>query len=124
MVLGLSPNLEGEEMEVKVEGFRGGDSGRTSECEAQEELLRAVHATGKPVVLFLLSGSALAVNWAQDNVAAIVHAWYPTARKAARHRRCVFGDYNPAGACPSLLQTADQLRPLTITRGGQNLPLL
>ncbi|HJU53226.1 MAG TPA: glycoside hydrolase family 3 N-terminal domain-containing protein, partial [Pyrinomonadaceae bacterium] len=77
MALGLSPQLEGEEMDVKLEGFRGGDRTKLDLPKAQEELLKAVQTTGKPIVLVLLSGSALAVNWADENVPAIVQAWYP-----------------------------------------------
>lgn len=77
VVLGLSAALEGEEMTVSTEGFRGGDRTDISLPKGQEALLKAVIATGKPVVLLLLNGSALAVNWAIENVPAIVEAWYP-----------------------------------------------
>ena len=77
MVLGIAPSVEGEEMEVKLEGFRGGDRTDISLPKGQEELLKEVHALGKPVVVVLLGGSALAVNWANDQVPAILDAWYP-----------------------------------------------
>jgi beta-glucosidase len=83
VVLGISPTLEGEEMKVNVAGFRGGDRTDLNLPKAQEDLLKAVTATGKPTVLVLLNGSALAINWADENVPAIVDAWYP-AKKAAR----------------------------------------
>ena len=76
-VMGLSPRLEGEEMPVKVEGFVGGDRTDIQLPRPQEELLRQIHALGKPVVLILLNGSALAVNWAAAHLPAIVEAWYP-----------------------------------------------
>jgi beta-glucosidase len=72
MVLGLTARLEGEEMPVAIEGFRGGDRTRIDLPAAQQRLLENISALGKPVVLVLLNGSALAVNWAQDHVPAIV----------------------------------------------------
>ncbi len=77
LVLGLSPRLEGEEMSVPVEGFAGGDRVQLGLPRAQEELMDAVLATGKRVVLVLLNGGALAVTEARERVPAIVEAWYP-----------------------------------------------
>ena len=77
LVLGLSPRLEGEEMSVPVEGFAGGDRVALGIPRVQEDLMQKVVATGKPVVLVLLNGSAVSVNWARDHVPAIVEAWYP-----------------------------------------------
>jgi len=112
VVLGLSPSLEGEEMPVKVEGFRGGDRTSIDLPRAQEELLRAVRVTGKPVVLVLLNGSALAVNWAAENVPAIVEAWYPGQEGGTALADVLFGDYNPAGRLPvTFYRSADQLPP-------------
>lgn len=112
MVLGISPALEGEEMPVKVEGFRGGDRTDLALPKAQEELLKTVVATGKPVVLVLLNGSALAVNWADANVPAIVEAWYPGEEGGTALADVLFGDYNPAGRLPvTFYQTAAQLPP-------------
>jgi beta-glucosidase len=112
MVLGLAPSLEGEEMEVKVEGFRGGDRTELGLTKVQEELLKDVYATGKPVVLVLLSGSGIAVNWANDHVAAIVQAWYPGEEGGTALADVLFGDYNPAGRLPvTFYKSADQLPP-------------
>jgi beta-glucosidase len=112
MALGLSPSLEGEEMEVKVEGFSGGDRTELGLTKVQDELLKAVHATGKPVVLILLSGSGLAVNWAKDNVAAIVQAWYPGEEGGTAVADVLFGDYNPAGRLPiTFYKGVDKLPP-------------
>jgi beta-glucosidase len=114
MALGLSPQLEGEEMDVKLEGFRGGDRTKLELPKAQEELLKAVQATGKPVVLVLLSGSALAVNWANENVPAIVQAWYPGEEGGHAIADVLFGDYNPAGRLPvTFYKSADDLPPFT-----------
>jgi len=112
MVLGLSPELEGEEMEVKVEGFRGGDRLTLDLPQVQEKLLQAIHATGKPVVLVLLSGSAVAVNWADQHVGAIVAAWYPGEEAGTAIAEVLFGDYNPAGRLPvTFYESVDQLPP-------------
>lgn len=114
LVLGISAGLEGEEMTVKVEGFRGGDRTDLSLPRPQEALLKAVAATGKPVVVVLLSGSALAVNWANDNVPAIVHAWYPGGEGGTAVADVLFGDYNPAGRLPvTFYKSVDQLPPFT-----------
>jgi beta-glucosidase len=100
VVLGLSAALEGEEMTVSTEGFRGGDRTDISLPKGQEALLRAVSATGKPVVLVLLNGSALAVNWASENVSAIVEAWYPGEEGGTAIADVLFGSYNPGGRLP------------------------
>jgi len=97
---GISPRLEGEEMKVTVEGFRGGDRTSLDLPKVQEELLKAVVATGKPVVLVLTSGSALGVNWANEHVAAIVQLWYSGAEGGTALADVLFGDYNPAGRLP------------------------
>ena len=114
LVLGISAGLEGEEMTVKVEGFRGGDRTDLSLPKPQEALLKAVAATGKPVVVVLLSGSALAVNWANDNVPAIVQAWYPGGEGGTAVADVLFGDYNPAGRLPvTFYKSIEQLPPFT-----------
>ncbi len=100
LVLGLTNRLEGEEMRVQVAGFRGGDRTRIDLPDPQERLLEQVVATGKPVVLVLLNGSALAVNWAQEHVPAIVEAWYPGQAGGNAIADVLFGDYNPAGRLP------------------------
>src|ERR1035438_151908 len=112
MFLGLSPRLEGEEMKVPVPGFQGGDRLDLALPAAQEALLEKVAALGKPVVLVLLNGSALAVNWASDHVPALLEAWYPGQAGGAAIADVLFGDYNPAGRLPvTFYQSADQLPP-------------
>jgi beta-glucosidase len=112
MVLGISPSVEGEEMDVKLEGFRGGDRSDISLPKMQEELLREVQALGKPVVVVLLNGSALAVNWANDNVPAILDAWYPGEEGGTAIADVIFGDYNPGGRLPvTFYKSVDQLPP-------------
>ena len=112
MALGLAPSLEGEEMDVKLEGFRGGDRTELNLPKVQEDLLKAVHATGKPVVLLLFSGGGISVNWADANVAAIVQAWYPGEEGGAGIADVLFGDYNPSGKLPvTFYKSASQLPP-------------
>jgi len=99
---------------VNVEGFRGGDRTDLSLPKPQEALLKAVVATGKPVVVVLLSGSALAVNWANDNAPAILHAWYPGGEGGTAIADVLFGDYNPGGRLPvTFYKSVDQLPPFT-----------
>ena len=100
MFLGLTARLEGEEMSVQVEGFRGGDRTSIDLPAAQQRLLERVVAVGKPTVLVLLNGSALAINWAHANVPAIVEAWYPGQAGGTAIADVLFGDYNPAGRLP------------------------
>ena len=112
MVLGISPQVEGEEMEVKLEGFQGGDRTDLSLPKPQEELLKAIHALGKPVVLVLLNGSPLSVNWADENVPAIIDAWYPGEEGGAAIADVLFGDYNPGGRLPvTFYKSVAQLPP-------------
>src|SRR5215204_2628648 len=112
LVLGISAQLEGEEMNVSEPGFAGGDRTDINLPARQQGLLEAVAATGKPVVLVLLSGSALAVNWAQEHTAAIVEAWYPGEEGGAAVADVLFGDYNPAGRLPvTFYKSVEQLPP-------------
>src|ERR1051325_7675699 len=114
LVLGLSSKLEGEEMKVDVPGFHGGDRTDLSLPQSQEALLKAVVATGKPVVVVLLSGSAIAVNWANDHAPAILQAWYPGGEGGTAIADVLFGDYNPAGRLPvTFYKSVDQLPPFT-----------
>jgi beta-glucosidase len=114
MVMGLSPRLEGEEMRVEVPGFAGGDRLDIGLPAPQRELMEAVVATGKPVVLVLLNGSAVAVNWAAEHVPAIVEAWYPGQAAGTAIADVLYGDYNPAGRLPvTFYKSVDQLPPFT-----------
>jgi beta-glucosidase len=100
MVLGLTSRMEGEEMKISVPGFRGGDRTSLDLPETQQHLLEQVVAIGKPTVLVLLNGSALAVNWAQDHVPAILEAWYPGQAAGTAIADVLFGSYNPGGRLP------------------------
>jgi beta-glucosidase len=111
LMLGLSPRLEGEEMPVQVPGFAGGDRVSLGLPAPQEELLRAVSATGTPVVLVLLSGSAVAIPWAAQHVPAILQAWYPGQAAGEALADVLFGDASPGGRLP-----------VTVYRSAADLP--
>ena len=98
--VGLSPSLEGEEMPVKLDGFSGGDRTAIDLPAVQEDLLKAIAATGKPLVVILQNGSALAVNWAQQHADAILEAWYPGEEGGTAIAETLAGDNNPAGRLP------------------------
>jgi beta-glucosidase len=98
--VGLSPNLEGEEMPIRVRGFNGGDRTEIELPDAQRVLLEALAATGKPLVVVLMSGSALAVQWAQAHAAAILEAWYPGEEGGTAIAETLAGANNPSGRLP------------------------
>jgi beta-glucosidase len=100
MVMGITPSVEGEELKLKVEGFNGGDRTDLALPASQEELIKEIQGLGKPVVLVLLGGSALSVNWANEHVGAILHAWYPGEEGGTAIADVLFGDYSPAGRLP------------------------
>jgi beta-glucosidase len=112
--VGLSPNLEGEEMPIKVEGFLGGDRSDIQLPRAQQEMLEAVaqttSKTGKPLIVVLMNGSALAVNWAQEHAAAVLEAWYPGQAGGTAIAETLLGENNPAGRLPvTFYRSIDQL---------------
>jgi beta-glucosidase len=110
--VGLSPSLEGEEMPVQLEGFHGGDRTKINLPQLQEDLLQAVAATGKPLVVVLMNGSALAVPWAKEHAAAILEAWYPGEEGGAAIAGTLAGDDNPAGRLPvTFYASLEQLPP-------------
>jgi beta-glucosidase len=107
---GLSANLEGEELKIKVPGFLGGDRTSLDLPAPQQQLLERVSGAGKPVVLVLMNGSALAVNWADKHVPAIVEAWYPGGEGGKAVAGLIAGDYSPSGRLPvTFYKSADQL---------------
>jgi len=108
---GLTSQIEGEEMRVSYPGFSGGDRTDINLPASQQQLLEALVATGKPVVLVLTSGSAVAVDWAQQRVGAILLAWYPGQRGGTAVADVLFGDANPGGRLP-----------VTFYKGTEQLP--
>jgi beta-glucosidase len=110
LVLGLSQRLEGEEMPIKIEGFSGGDRTNLNLPAVQEQLLEAVTATGKPVIVVLANGGALAVNKANQKAAAIILAGYGGQQGGNAVADVLFGDYNPAGRLPvTYYKSVDQI---------------
>ena len=98
--VGLSPQLEGEEMPIKIDGFDGGDRTSIDLPAPQQKLLEAVAATGKPLIVVLQSGSAIALNWANEHAAAVLEAWYPGVEGGTAIARTLAGLNNPAGRLP------------------------
>jgi len=110
--VGLTPRLEGEEMKVDVKGFAGGDRTDIALPDVQQELLEAVAKTGKPMIVVMLNGSALAVNWAQQNAKAILEAWYPGQSGGQAIAETLSGKNDPAGRLPVTFYTGiNQLPP-------------
>ncbi|HTR29312.1 MAG TPA: glycoside hydrolase family 3 C-terminal domain-containing protein [Puia sp.] len=106
LCMGLSPRLEGEELKLNIPGFKGGDRTTLDLPKEQEDLIHAIAATGKPVILVLLNGSAVAVNWENEHLPAIVEAWYPGQAGGTAIADVLFGDYNPAGRLPVTFYTS------------------
>lgn len=100
LCMGLSPLLEGEEMEVPVKGFNGGDRTDIELPESQRRLTQAIMALNKPTVMVLLNGSAIAINQEAENMPAILEAWYPGQAGGTAVADVLWGDYNPAGRLP------------------------
>ena len=111
-IAGITAELENEEMFLNIEGFRGGDRTTIGLPAVQENLLKEINKTGKPIILVLTSGSALAVNWANENIPAIIQLWYPGQEGGTALADVLFGDYNPAGRLPvTFYKSVDQLPP-------------
>ncbi len=99
-VVGITSALEGEEMPVTVPGFQGGDRTSIDLPEPEEALVKAVAATGKPLAVVLINGSALAVNWINEHANAVLEAWYPGEEGGAAVAETLSGKNNPAGRLP------------------------
>ena len=100
-VVGITPELEGEEMtDVSIPGFFGGDRVDIDLPKPQQEMLEAVAAIGKPLVVVLMNGSALAVNWIQQHATVVLDAWYPGEEGGTAIADVLAGKYNPAGRLP------------------------
>ncbi|MBK8778019.1 MAG: glycoside hydrolase family 3 C-terminal domain-containing protein [Saprospiraceae bacterium] len=99
LCMGITPRMEGEEMDVAADGFKGGDRTKLALPQVQQDLIRSIQALGKPTVLVLLNGSALAVNWENEHLPAILEAWYPGQAAGTAIADVLFGDYNPGEDC-------------------------
>lgn len=112
-VMGLDPGLEGEEGDEGNE-FASGDKPNLKLPGIQEEILKVLKESGKPVILVLLSGSALAVKWADENLPAIVQGWYPGAQGGRAIAEVLFGAANPEGKLPvTFYNTSEELPAFT-----------
>lgn len=109
-VAGITSNLEGEEKSTNVPGFKGGDRTSLDMPQDEEDLLKAIKASGKPLVLVMMNGSALAINWAKEHADAILEAWYPGEEGGTAIAETLAGCNNPAGRLPVTFYTGlDQL---------------
>ena len=111
-VVGITSDLEGEEMKVDLPGFKGGDRTSLDLPKEEEDLLEALKSTGKPMVVVLMNGSALSVNWASENANAILEAWYSGEEGGTAIAQTLAGVNNPAGRLPvTFYKGVDQLPP-------------
>ncbi len=99
-VVGITSRLEGEEMPVDEPGFSGGDRTSLDLPQPEEDLVKAVAATGKPLVVVLMNGSALGANWEKAHANAVVEAWYSGEEGGAAVAETLSGKNNPAGRLP------------------------
>ena len=97
---GIAPSLEGEEMPVNIEGFKGGDRTSIELPKVQREFLKALKAAGKQVIFVNCSGSAIALMPETESCDAIVQVWYPGQEGGTAVADVLFGDYNPCGKLP------------------------
>ena len=98
---GISPQLEGEEMGVKLPGFRGGDRTDIELPAVQREMIKALHDAGKKIVFVNCSGSPIAMEPEVEHCQAILQAWYPGQSGGKAVADVLFGNYNPAGRLPA-----------------------
>ena len=107
---GISAALEGEEMPVEIDGFKGGDRTHIELPKVQREFLKALKAAGKTIIFVNCSGSAIALLPETETCDAIVQAWYPGQEGGTAVADVLFGDYNPAGKLPvTFYKSSDQL---------------
>ena len=112
-VFGLDPGLEGEEGDQGNE-FASGDKPNLNLPGLQSDIIKAMYETGKPVVLLLLSGSALAFPWEAEHIPAIMQCWYPGAQGGRAIAKALFGEISPEGKLPvTFYRTSEELPPFT-----------
>ncbi len=111
--LGLDPGLEGEEGDQGNE-FASGDKPNLNLPGLQEEILKELYMSGKPVILVLLSGSAISIPWADEHIPAIMQGWYPGAQGGRAIAELLFGEYSPEGKLPvTFYRTTEELPAFT-----------
>jgi beta-glucosidase len=109
--LGLSPEIEGEQMPISVKGFEGGDRSSIELPDAQLHLVEALATTGKPLILVLMNGSALALQGAAQRAPAILEAWYPGQAGGTAIAQTLFGENNPSGRLPVTFYASTEQLP-------------
>ncbi len=114
LCLGLSAQLESEEMPIQIDGFDGGDRTKLNLPRPQVELMQKIKALGKPTILVTMSGSAVAIPWAKEHIPAIIQAFYGGQAGGTAIAEVIFGDYNPAGRLPvTVYKSVDDLPSFT-----------
>jgi beta-glucosidase len=108
---GISPRLEGEEMKVTNPGFSGGDRTTILLPAVQTDFLKALKATGKPIVFVVMTGSAIAIPWEAENIPAIINGWYGGQAGGTAIADVLFGDYSPSGRLPVTFYRSDSDLP-------------
>jgi beta-glucosidase len=108
---GISPRIEGEEMNVNVKGFYKGDRTSILLPQVQTDLLKALKATGKPIVFVMMTGSAIAIPWESENLDAILNSWYGGEFAGKAVADVLFGNYNPSGHLPVTFYAGDSDLP-------------
>jgi beta-glucosidase len=108
---GISPALEGEEMPVNFPGFDGGDRTSILLPKVQTDLMKSLNALGKPLVFVMMTGSAIAIPWENENLPAIINAWYAGESAGKAVADVLFGDYNPSGKLPITFYKSDHDLP-------------
>lgn len=107
---GISAALEGEEMPVDIDGFKGGDRTNIELPKVQRDFLRALHEAGKTVVFVNCSGSAIALEPEMETCDAILQAWYAGQEGGTAVSDVLFGTVNPSGKLPvTFYKRTDQL---------------
>jgi beta-glucosidase len=111
-VVGMTAQMEGEESSFSSPGFFGGDRVDLDLPKTQQNMLEALAATGKPLIVVLTNGSAIAANWAQEHAGAVLEAWYPGEEGGTAIAQVLAGEYNPAGRLPvTFYRSVSQLPP-------------
>ncbi len=108
---GISPRLEGEEMDVDKPGFSGGDRTSIALPTVQTDFMKALKETGKPIVFVMMTGSAISIPWEEENIPGIINAWYGGEAAGASVADVLFGDYNPSGRLPVTFYKSDSDLP-------------
>lgn len=112
-VFGLDPGLEGEEGDQGNE-FASGDKPNLNLPGLQGEIIKELYNSGKPVILVLLSGSALSIPWEDEHIPAIIQGWYPGAQGGRAIAEMIFGEFSPEGKLPvTFYRTTEELPEFT-----------